>query len=225
MPEFLFVGTTPYKTPHVSPRRLALAVGSRRENLDSMRSLPEGRDPNMRGKTSLADSDSEMEDDWIPPELGSTLELTEDEQHLLNLCLNWEAFRDVPVVDLEATELPPPWNAVDCRTLQAHEEEVCDRDLPILQAYGLLREGTDRNNLLESFAHMDTLMHFPHHTYISTRPGAPIGSLATEQELSAFRKGRSAFLERQAIELQKMSPEQQLQKVKATTAYMCITYR
>ena len=97
-----------YSYPHSSPHRLALAVGSRHENLDSMRSLAEGTDPNRLGNNgSLADSDSDMEDGWIPPELGSTLELGEDEQHLLNLCLSWEAFREVPVVDLEATELPP----------------------------------------------------------------------------------------------------------------------
>ena len=109
--------------------------------------------------------------------------------------------------------------------LQAHEEEVCNRDLPILQAYALLQEGTDKERLLKSFEHMHILMHFPHHTFISTRPGAPSGSEATEQELNAFRKGRSAFLQRQATELQKMRPEQQLQKVKAAASYVCITAR
>ncbi len=70
--------------------------------------------------------------------------------------------------------------------LQAHEEEVCNRDMPMLQAYGLLQEGTNKNSLLKSFAHMDTLMYFPHHTFISTRQGALAERRDTAQELNAL---------------------------------------
>lgn len=89
---------------------------------------------------------------------------------MLNLYLNRDALKDVPVVvDLDATKLPLPWNALDCRLLQSHEDEVFNKDLPILRAYGLLQHGTNNNNvsgLLHSFAHMDSLLNFPHHTYI-----------------------------------------------------------
>ena len=195
-------------------------MGSRRENLESMRSLPEPRDAII-----ISSHDNSGSDDWSPPELGDTLELTEDEQELLDLCANWEAFRELPSVELDATELPPPWNAVDFRRLLEHEEEVCNREMPILQAYGLLKEGIDKHSRLQAFAHMDALMNFPHHTFISTSPGAPPGKEATDQELTAFRTGRTTFLELKAAELQRMRPEQQLQKVKAAATSMCITAR
>ncbi len=102
---------------------------------------------------------------------------------------------------------------------------MCNRDMPILQAYGLLQESTIKNIMLKSFAHMDTRMHFPHYTFLSTRPGALAGSGATAHELNAFRKGRSAFIERHATELEQMTSEQRLRKVKAATSYMCITAR
>ncbi len=63
-------------------------MGSRRENLESMRSLPGPKDAItiFSGDSSRS---GDMEDEWSPPELGDTLELTADEQELLAICDNY----------------------------------------------------------------------------------------------------------------------------------------
>ena len=199
-------------------------MGSRRENLESMRSLPQPKDA-ITIFSGDSSGSGDMEDEWSPPELGDTLELTAGEQELLAMCDKWEAFRELPSVDLDATEMPQPWKAVDYRKLLEHEEEVCNREMAILQAYSLLQDGIDQDSMLLVFAHMDALMHFPHHTFISTSPGAPPGKEATEHELTAFRSGRRTFLEMKAAELRRMRPEQRLQMVKSAAMSMCITSR